>query len=43
MSLGRYLQPAHVDAADESVCSQPLSDSEDEEEQELPLNPQVAL
>ena len=43
MSLGRYLQPAHADAADESVCSQPLSDSEDEEEQELPLNPQVAL
>ena len=42
MSLGQYLQPAH-DAADESVCSQPLSDSEDEEEQDLPLNPQVAL
>ena len=41
MSLGRYLQPAQGDAAEEeedSVCSQPLSDSE--EEQELPLNPQ---
>ena len=38
MSLGRYLQPAQ---GDESVRSQPLSDSD--EEQELPFNPQVAL
>ena len=35
MSLGRYLQPAE---GDESVCSQPLSDSDEEE---LPINPQV--
>lgn len=39
MSLGRYLQPARADQGDESVCSQPLSDSDEEEE--LPLNPQV--